>query len=86
MGGVETEGEEHMKVIEGSFGKQPPKDIVEQLEGLLEEAKAGRINSIVAAYTLDDEYTFMFGASLTDAIVMTTLLQAFNIHRMRAPA
>ena len=42
--------------------------------------------TILPAYTLDDEYTFVFGASLTDAIVMTTLLQDFNIHRMRAPA
>lgn len=72
-----------MKLIEGGFGKQPPKDIVEQLEGLLEEAKQGRIKAIVAAYTLDEEYRFMFGASLTDAIVMTTLLQDFNVHRMR---
>lgn len=74
-----------MKLIEGGFGKQPPKDIVEQLEGLLEEAKQGRIRAIVAAYTLDEEYRFMFGASLTDAIVMTTLLQDFNVHRMRVP-
>ena len=74
-----------MKLIEGGFGKQPPKDTVEQLEGLLEEAKQGRIRAIVAAYTLDEEYRFMFGASLTDAIVMTTLLQDFNVHRMRVP-
>jgi hypothetical protein len=73
-----------MKVIEGSFGKQPPTDLAVRLRELADAAEKGEITSMVAAYIEGDSYSFMWAASLEKAVVLTALLQQRNYARMVA--
>ena len=74
-----------MRVITGKFGDQPPRDLAENLRSLADAVDRGEVTSLVAAYVEDDSYSFMFGASLKDAIFLTALLQKRNLDRMVVP-
>ena len=71
-----------MKLIEGNFGRQAPSDLSAQLREIADAVDAGEVTGLVAAFVDNDEYSFLFGASLSEAIVLTTLLQSRNVGRM----
>lgn len=71
-------------IKEVKFGKRAPEDLAQRLRELADEVDEGKITGMVVAYVHEDQYQFMFGASLSEAIVLTTLMQQTNIDRMRA--
>ncbi len=74
-----------MKLIKGQFGDRAPEDLSTRLRELADAVDNGEVTSLVAAYIDGDNYSFLFGASLRDAIVLTALLQQRNYGRMVVP-
>jgi hypothetical protein len=72
-----------MEVIDGRFGKQVPDDLSQRLRELADEVDKGYITGMVIAYTGDGEYSFMFGTSLSESILLAALMQQESIDRMR---
>lgn len=72
-----------MKVITPKFGKKTPDDLPMILRELADAADRGEIECFVAAYIQGNEYEFHISASITDSIVLATMLQDINIRRMR---
>jgi len=72
-----------MEVIDGRFGKQVPDDLSQRLRELADEVDKGYITGMVIAYIGDAEYSFVFGTSLSESIVLSTLLHQSSIDRMR---
>lgn len=64
--------------------RSAPLDVVDSLRLLSEQVEAGRVGGIVIASIVDGGYEFVYAASLSDAIVMSTMLQQNCIDRMRA--
>jgi hypothetical protein len=73
-----------MKVIDGGFGKQVPDDLSKRLREMADEVDKGDITGMVVAYICDGDYSFIFGTSLSESIVLSTLLKQSSIDRMRA--
>jgi len=69
-------------IKEVKFGKRAASDLSSELRKLADLADQGIITSLVAAFTENEEYSFIFSSSLSDAIVLTTLLQHKNVERM----
>ena len=72
------------EVIDGRFGKQAPEDLSQRLRELADEVDKGYITGMVVAYVGDGEYSFVFGTSLSESIVLSTLLKQSSIDRMRS--
>ena len=72
-----------MRVIEGGFGRQAPDDLSERLREMADEVDDGDINGMVVAYVYKGNYSFVFGTSLAESILLATLLQQQSIDRMR---
>ena len=73
-----------MKVIEGSFGKQAPTDLPQRLRELAEAADAGHVESAIVGYVYDGNYNFLWGASLSESIILAAMLQQTSIDNMKA--
>lgn len=70
-------------VKEVKFGKQPPAGLATTFRALADKIDRGDVVSAVAAYIDGDEYCFVLGASLTDELVMSTLLQTRVVDKFR---
>ena len=73
-----------MKVIEGSFGKQAPADLSQRLREIADEVDKGLVTSAIIGYVRDENYHFLWGASLHESIILAALLQQTSIDNMRA--
>ncbi len=73
-----------MRVIEGSFGKQAPSDLSQRLREMADEVDNGKITSAIIGYVYEGNYNFLWGASLSDSIILAALLQQTSIDNMRA--
>jgi hypothetical protein len=69
-------------ISEVKFGRRAASDLSKELRELADAVDRGEITSLVAAFVENEGYSFMFSASLSDAIVLTTLLQNRNVERM----
>jgi hypothetical protein len=72
-----------MKVIDGGFGKHAPDDLSERLREMADEVDEGEITGMIVAYVHKGNYSFMFGTSLSESILLATLMQQESIDRMR---
>lgn len=72
-------------IKEVKFGKQPPQGLAEGLRELADKVDRGEVVSVIAAYIdkVDDEYCFLFGASLSEELVMCSLMHAKLIDKFR---
>lgn len=64
--------------------KKPPSDLAQRLRELADLADEGRVTGATMAYVCDGQYEFLFASSLSDGIVLSTLLQQNCIDRTRA--
>jgi hypothetical protein len=72
-----------MKVIEGGFGNRAPSDLSNVLREMADAVDRGEITGLVAAYVHNDEYLFTYGTSMTQAVVLSSMLQDQSIQRMK---
>lgn len=72
-----------MKVIEGGFGSRAPSDLANTLREMADAVERGNITALVAAYVENDEYLFTYGTSMTEAVVLSSMLQDQSIQRMK---
>lgn len=72
-----------MKVIEGGFGNRAPSDLSNVLREMADAVERGEITGLVAAYVHNDEYLFTYGTSMTQAVVLSSMLQDQSIQRMK---
>lgn len=72
-----------MKVIEGGFGNRAPADLANALREMADAVDRGEITALVAAYVENDEYLFTYGTSMTQAVVLSSMLQDQSIQRMK---
>ena len=63
---------------------KPPSDLALRLHELADAVDAGAVTGFVSARTENGSYEFLYGASLTECLLMATLLQQNCIDRMRA--
>ena len=63
--------------------KRPPSDLAARLRELADQADAGRLTEDVIAYVSDECYEFTYGASLSQCVVMASLLHQNCVDRMR---
>lgn len=52
---------------------------------MADRVDAGEITDVVIGYVMNGNYEFTYGASISECIVISTLLQQNCIDRMRAP-
>lgn len=64
--------------------RPPPSDLARQLRALADDVDAGKIGELVAGYVLNGQYEFLYGCSLSDALLISTLLQRRCVDRMQA--
>lgn len=64
-----------LTVIAGKFGKQAPSDLAQRLRDLADAVDRGECVELVACYVQDDEYQFLYGASMMNSIGMAAMLQ-----------
>jgi hypothetical protein len=69
-------------VLELLFNK-PPADLSKVLRDIADAVDAGKVLQLVIARIENDCYEFTFGASEVNCIVLSTLLHATTIDRMR---
>ena len=72
-----------MKVIEGGFGNRAPSDLANVLREMADAVDRGEITGLVAAYVHNDEYLFTYGTSMSQAVVLSSMLQDQSIQRMK---
>ena len=72
-----------MKVIEGGFGNRAPSDLSNVLREMADAVDRGEITGLVAAYVHNDEYLFTYGTSMSQAVVLSSMLQDQSIQRMK---
>jgi hypothetical protein len=72
-----------MEVINGRFGKQVPDDLSKRLREMADEVDKGYITGMIVAYIGDGDYSFIFGTSLSESILLAALMQQESIDRMR---
>lgn len=63
--------------------KKAPSDLSAELRALADAVDRGEILDMIGAYTQNGSYCFLYGASLIDGIVMSSMLQANCLNRMR---
>lgn len=73
-----------MNVIEGGFGRQAPDDLSQRLREMADEVDNGDISGMVVAYIYKENYSFVFGTSMSESILLAALLQQQSLDRMRA--
>jgi hypothetical protein len=73
-----------MKVIDGGFGKQAPDDLADELRQLADAVDRGDISGMIMAYVYKGDYSFAFGTSKAESILLAALMQQQSIDRMRA--
>ena len=64
--------------------KRPPSDLADTLRRLAEQAESGDLTDMVIACIANSGYEFVYASSLSDGIVLSTMLQQNCIDRMRA--
>lgn len=60
-------------------------ELVKTLREIADAAERGEAVDLVAAYTHANEYKFVYGASLTDSLVLVSLLQSRCVERFKLP-
>lgn len=73
----------NMKVIQGAFGHQAPTNLASDLRALADAVDRGEIKELITAYIQEDQYTFLFAASLQTSLVLSTLMQDTAINNLR---
>jgi hypothetical protein len=63
--------------------KALPADLPQALRNLASRVECGEVTEMVIAYVAGDEYEYMFPSSLTESLLLATLLQARCIDRYR---
>ncbi len=63
--------------------KRPPSDLAGHLRAMADAVEAGQITDAVIAYVWEGNYSFTYGASKAECIVMSAMLQQNCIDRMR---
>ncbi len=74
-----------MKLIEGNFGKQAPSDLSQRLREMADEVDNGQITGVIMGYVYEGDYNFLWGTSLSEAVVLAAMLQQLSIDHMRLP-
>lgn len=64
-------------------GPRAPGDLSARLRELADAADRGEVIDLIAAYTHNGNYCFLYGAGLSDSIVLSAMLQTNCIDRMR---
>lgn len=66
--------------------KSPPRlplGLADDLRELARKVESGELTEFVAAYVVNENYEMMFGSSLGDSLVLSTLLQSRCIDRFK---
>lgn len=64
--------------------KRSPSDLAQRFRELADLADKGGLTDAVVSFIGDGHYGFVYGASLSDCIVLSSLLHQNCIDRMRA--
>lgn len=64
--------------------KRPPSDLPANLRALADRAEKGEITDLVIALIGGGNFEFVYAASFSDCIVLSTLLLQNSVDRMRA--
>lgn len=71
-------------LIKYEFIKRAPPGLAAELHFLIDAIDRGEVTSMVIAYTHKNEYEFIHGASVKDALELATLLQYRCLKRYEA--
>lgn len=72
-----------MKVIDGGFNKSTPDDLSGELRQMADDVDSGDISGMIVAYIHKGNFSFVFGTSLANSVLLAALLQQQSIDRMR---
>lgn len=72
-----------MKLIDVKFGKQAPDGLASDLRELADAVDRGELNELIGCYILDGEFNYLWAASLGQSVLLSDLLHAQAISRMR---
>ena len=76
------------RVITATFGPKPPDGLAADLRALADQVDRGEVTECVAMWVdnTTSEYTYMWGASVFNAIALSAMLHAQALHNARVPA
>lgn len=72
-----------MKIIEAKFGKKAMDGLADDLRKLAAAVDRGEIVDLVSCFIENGEFCYLWGASLYDSSILSDLLHAQAISRMR---
>lgn len=72
-----------MNIVALNAGPKAADDLAQRLRALADAVDRGEVIDLIAAYTDVGVYAFLYSASLNDSIVMSSMLQANCLDRMR---
>lgn len=70
-------------LIKLEAGRKPPVDLSAKLREIADAVDRNEIKDFVAAYIQGDNFEFFYAASLTECVLLSTLLQRSCIDRMK---
>ena len=71
------------KVVQGGFGAKPASDLARILRELADKADSGEVVDLVYACVNGGQYELGFSASMTDSLVLSSLLQNSAIDKFK---
>ncbi len=73
-----------MELINAKFGKQAPDGLAHDLRALADAVDRGEVKEFVACFVQNDEFNYLWAASLGQSVLLSDLLHAQALGRMRA--
>ena len=76
------------RVIAATFGPKPPAGLAADLRALADQVDRGEVTECIAMWVdnTTSEYTYMWGASVFNAIGLSAMLHAQALHNARVQA
>lgn len=72
-----------MELVQAKFGKRAPDGLASDLRALADAVDRGDVKELVACFVQNNEFNYLWAASLYDSLALSDLLHAQALHRMR---
>jgi hypothetical protein len=72
-----------MEIVSLNAGPKPPVNLAKDLRACADAVDRGEIVDFIGAYIQAGNYCFLYGSTLVDGLVLSTMLQDNCVQRMR---
>jgi hypothetical protein len=71
-------------IVNVAFGPRAPGDLSQRLREIADAVDRGEVTSLVGAYVEAGDYCFLFGASISDGLILSTLMHDRALGQFKA--